>query len=293
MRFQAKQLSRNTVTRLDAYIERTLQKAGAVNKPYKAIKQTDEYKEMQELFESGISKQGKHVADELDKYFESASIDDTSGLLTLDEEQKLTGIVSKNMPELSDFVTEFQVFQQLKGFFEWSVVQQYKRWGYMAKADSIVFSLSNTFYINQLKDRSAYLLNGSSLDQTTLDDVIKTISEGRLSGLTNSEVAQLLSDSFDDISRDRGEMIARTESANAIGDANHASAKENGAPTHEWVCAGGKPDELCQSNEDEGLIPIDQSFSSGDLSEPAHPNCECYTQAGEIDLDSIDIWTGE
>lgn len=86
-------------------------------------------------------------------------------------------------------------------------------------------------------------------------------------------------------------MIARTESANAIGQANHASAKENGATTKVWVIAGPGCD-VCQPNVDDGEIPIDQAFSSGDMNEPAHPNCECYTEAGEIDLDSIDVWTG-
>jgi hypothetical protein len=272
-------------------LDRVLNKAQAVNKPYKAIKRTDEYKQTQQLFTNGIKEQGKWAADNMQRLFESAGISDDLQPLGLEQEHKLKGLVKRDMPALRDFVTEHTVFMNLKGFFEWSVKQQYKRWGYMVKS-AIQFELTNPQYIGALKDRASYLLNQSSLDDTTLSDIIGTISDAKLGGLTNDEVAMMLKDNFDEVSDYRGEMIARTESANALGDANYASAKENGATTHYWVVAGPGCDQ-CDPNADDGEIPLDQEFSSGDLSEPAHPNCECYTQAGEIDLDSVDIWSGE
>lgn len=286
-----KTLDRVVVHTLDNYIEQTLNKAQGVNKPYRAIKRTDYYKEFQAKFTDGIAKQGKWAVEQLPELLSSAGIDDDLQPLGIEQQQKLKGLVERDMPALSEFVTEYNVFLGLKDFFEWSVKQQYKRWGYMVKS-KVEFTLSNVEYINSLKDRAAYLLNQSSLDDTTLSDIISVVSDSKLAGMTNGEVAQVLKDSFDEVSQYRGEMIARTESANAIGSANHASAVENGAKTHSWVTAGNDPCEICLGNEDDGEIPIGQAFSSGDLNEPAHPNDECYTEAGEIDLDSIELWAG-
>lgn len=33
--------------------------------------------------------------------------------------------------------------------------------------------------------------------------------------------------------------------------------------------------EICLDNEDEGPIPVEDEFSSGDYAPPAHPNCTC------------------
>lgn len=288
-----KVLEKRMVKALDSFIDDTLNKVNGVNKPFKAIRRTDEYKKFDAMFTDAINQQGTQVADNLKTYMDSAGIDDNLEPLTLDQEQRLKGIIAQNMPPIDTYVTQNKIFLDTKGFFEWAVVQQYKRWGYVAKSDAVDFTLSNQQYINKLKDRANFLLNKSSLDDTTLDDIISTISDNRLAGMTNGEVSQMLRDNFDVVSRARGDMIARTEAANAMGSANYASAKENGAPTHSWIGAGNPDDELCQGNVDDGEIPIDQPFSSGDLSEPAHPNCECYTEAGEIDLDSINLWTGE
>lgn len=285
-------LMKSLVNGLDEYVDETLNKASGVNKPYRAIKRTDEYKSFQTIFTGGIAEQGKWAVEKLPSLLESAGINDDLKPIGLDQGQKLKGLLKRDMPGLSDYVTETKVFQGLRDFFEWSVKQQYKRWGYMVKS-KVGFELSNVEYINALKDRAAYLLNQSSLDETTLDNIISIVSDSKLAGMTNDEVAMVLKDQFDEVSGYRGEMIARTESANAIGGANHATAVQNGATTHMWITAGDSPDEECQANEDDGEIPIGQTFSSGDLSEPAHPNCECYTEAGEIDLDTIDLWTGE
>ena len=33
--------------------------------------------------------------------------------------------------------------------------------------------------------------------------------------------------------------------------------------------------EECQANEEQGVIPMDEPFQSGDMHEPVHPNCRC------------------
>lgn len=279
---------------LDMFIDDTLNKVNAVNKPFKAIQRTEDYKKFQTMFEDGIKDQYKWVTDNLDSLFTSAGVSDDLTALDLIQEQKIKGQIVRDMPVLSSLVPEQKVFQFLKTFFEWSAVQTYKRWGVLAKADGTVeFKLTNTQYIKYLQDRAAYLLNQSSLDSTTIDDIISVISESRLQAMTNSEVATVLKDKFSEVSQVRADMITRTEAANSMGQANYATGKENGAETHYWVAAGGGTDDICAGNADDGEIPFDQAFSSGDLCEPGHPNCECYTQEGQIDLDSIDLWNGE
>jgi len=48
-------------------------------------------------------------------------------------------------------------------------------------------------------------------------------------------------------------------------------------PTKRWLTSSDNPCELCLGNEDDGPIPLNQMFSSGDFEPPGHPrNCECY-----------------
>lgn len=155
------------------------------------------------------------------------------------------------------------------------------------------FNVSNTQYIGALKSSTNYLLQKSSLDDVTRKTMIDTIAKGKALGLTNDEVADLLmSDEYLDIADWRADMIARTETANAMMDGQLASMQENGVKTKAWVVAGPGCT-ICDPNEDDGFIDIDSDFSSGDDSPPAHPNCECYLDSGMIDLESIDIWGGE
>lgn len=289
----ARNQTRTFVRSLDTFIDNALNKANRINKPYKAIQKTDDFKKFQTVYQEGLADQGKWVAENLPELFASAGIADDGQPLALDQKQKLRGLMSRDMPRLSDYVSETKTFDLLRNFFEWSAVTQYKRWGYLAKADYLEFTLTNAQYIKALQDRAAYLLNKSSLDETTLDQVISLIEAGRLNAQTISEVAGQLSDQFDDISSSRADMLARTEAANSMGMANHATALENGAETKRWVAAGGAHDDMCADNEDAGEIPIDDAFPSGDMYEPAHPNCECYTEPGLIDLDSGELWSGD
>lgn len=280
------------ISYLDRFIEKAQPKR--VNKPFKAIQKTSEYKDFQDSFTTSIKEQAQWVADNISKLADEANIADDFEALTPDQQSRLKLLVKRGMPTTAQLVSEYRTSQYLRFAFEFSVKEQYKRWGLMVKSvDGVNFTVSNPKYIKLLNDQANYLLNDSSLDETTTDQIISTFAQGKLDGMSNDEVASQLSDTFAELSQSRADMIARTESANAMGDANNAAMVENGVQTKIWVAAGGNPDEECQNNEDDGEIPLDQSFSSGDDHEPAHPNCECYVDAGEIDLGSISIWEGE
>lgn len=49
----------------------------------------------------------------------------------------------------------------------------------------------------------------------------------------------------------------------------------NRMPTKTWFVNSDNPCELCQENEDEGPIPIDDAFPSGDYEPGIHINCDC------------------
>ena len=74
----------------------------------------------------------------------------------------------------------------------------------------------------------------------------------------------------------RAEMIARTETNNALSQAQLQKMQDMDITGKEWITAGDdRVSEACLQNEADGAIPRDQSFSSGAMAPPEHPNCRC------------------
>ena len=81
---------------------------------------------------------------------------------------------------------------------------------------------------------------------------------------------------FTDMSKYRSELIARTETANALSTASLNSMKDMGIEGKQWITSGDdRVSEECMGNEAEGVIPINQSFSGGVDAPPQHPDCRC------------------
>ena len=81
---------------------------------------------------------------------------------------------------------------------------------------------------------------------------------------------------FSDMSKYRSELIARTETANALSTASLDSMEDMGVDGKEWVTAGDDMvSEECEANEAEGVIPVGQTFSGGVDAPPQHPDCRC------------------
>jgi len=128
-----------------------------------------------------------------------------------------------------------------------------------------------------LDDRENYIID--SVDTTTKDYLINTISEGKAKALTNDEIAQEISDNLDGISQYRADMIVRTEVANATQQAELDVYGEQGIEKKTWVTS--EDDITCPecAAMDGEIVKVDSSFSSGDDAPPEHPNCRCYIQA--------------
>lgn len=79
-------------------------------------------------------------------------------------------------------------------------------------------------------------------------------------------------------SADRAELIARTEitRANSYGSlSGYKAAQDAGVVIRKAWLPDDSACEICLDNEADGVIDLDEQFSSGDDAPPAHPNCEC------------------
>ena len=101
-------------------------------------------------------------------------------------------------------------------------------------------------------------------------------------GVSPTLIAKQASRYADFLHNNRAFRIARTEISNAYNFGQLNSIKQAmdegylpGVPEKEWIAGGQDPDDICTTNEDEGSIPIDQAFPSGDMHPTAHPQCEC------------------
>lgn len=277
--------------------ESFLEKSDRLNDPLERLTETEQYDAFMMAIASGIYKQGLWVA----KAIKTLDwLPDDIRPLTSDEQQKLQRWLENNMPKLSTYVNEDKVFKFYKFSFEWGVNALYARWAMNPKFQTVGFKkavedfvLTDKFYIGSLKNQANYLLNKSSLDETTRARIITMIRDGKLNSLTIDEVSTMISTEFEDISATRAFTIARTETCQAMSSGQMAAMRESGVQTKQWVVAGANACPICDGNASEGMIDISHVFGSGDDAPPGHPNCECYIEAGEIDLSSVSIWDGE
>lgn len=109
-----------------------------------------------------------------------------------------------------------------------------------------------------------------------------------VNGLEAGDSAADLSDDIESgfaFSDTRADMIARTELIGAHAQGNLEGWKASGVvETKSWLLGSEHTEEncdgSCDDNAEDGAIPIDDDFSSGDDAPPAHPNCVCAMVAG-------------
>lgn len=126
--------------------------------------------------------------------------------------------------------------------------------------------------INYASKRAGWLIK--NMDQETVSRLGRVISDGIAHKRGVPGITSDLRKTFTDMSKYRAETIARTETADALGEAFMDRAKDMLIEGKEWIWPGGKCG-ICGANEGDGVIPIDASFTSGHQRPPAHPNCRC------------------
>lgn len=139
------------------------------------------------------------------------------------------------------------------------------------------FKLTNQQVIAAVRQGAKLKLSG--VDETTAKWVKDQIVSGKKSGLSNAQIADTIRDAVPETYKGRADRIVRTETSQMVGESEHITADRNGASHKEWVTVSdGEVCDLCEDNEMAGQIGIDQKFPSGDLYEPAHPNCRCLVE---------------
>jgi hypothetical protein len=124
------------------------------------------------------------------------------------------------------------------------------------------------------------------ITDATRDMMRGTILEAIEEGASVDELAEKLVESYA-FSATRARMIARTEIIRANNEGNIAGYRASGVVTHkEWLTGAGCCD-LCEGNAEEGAIPLEQAFQSGDLAPPGHPNCRCSVAPAVVDESDV------
>ena len=139
------------------------------------------------------------------------------------------------------------------------------------KAVEAGFNIDNPALVDYFSSASSLMID--SVDQTTKNYIAETIQTGIDEGLTNDEIAQLISEGASDIGAYRSELIAFNEMARAMSYTERLTYIDNNVEKMEWITSqDARVDYICAANEDEGPISVNDTFGSGDSEPPAHVN---------------------
>lgn len=114
-----------------------------------------------------------------------------------------------------------------------------------------------------------------SYSKSLKEDISAKIQDGVEQGFGTDKIAGTIEDFFDTQGDMRSLRLARTEVMNAHGASALEAFRQSGVVDGKYWIPEGSACDICKENEDEGVIPLDQDFSSGDDAPTAHPNCEC------------------
>jgi hypothetical protein len=121
--------------------------------------------------------------------------------------------------------------------------------------------------------------------------VRQSVSTALLEGLPLTRIIGAIKDApaFD---RARARVVARTETAYALGEGQLKAAEAQGRDQKRWITAG---DDLvsdeCMMNERVRWLPVADAFPSGVSTIPQHPNCRCNVRYRTSELHVPDLGT--
>jgi len=121
---------------------------------------------------------------------------------------------------------------------------------------------------------TATLVKG--IDEETKKRLAYTISQGIENKRGVPGLARDIRKEFADMTKYRSELIAKTETRQALFQASHDRMVDMGIDGKEWVLGSGGADgncEYCQANAAAGIISVNEEFPNpeGDI----HPGCTC------------------
>lgn len=115
------------------------------------------------------------------------------------------------------------------------------------------------------------------LTDTTTGQIRTQIAEGMQAGEGIPEMRKRLEGIYGDAQSRRAETAARTETCSAFSQGSLDSWNNSEVCTgKEWLWGGDNcPDGSCPDCEADGVIGLDETFSSGEDAPPNHANCTC------------------
>ena len=122
----------------------------------------------------------------------------------------------------------------------------------------------------------------TKMEEETKARLAKVISDSIENKDNLDQLSRQIKKEFADMTKTRADMIAQTETNAALSKGSIDRMHTMGIDGKEWVCVDD-PCEDCQGNESDGIIPIDDDFSSGDSEPPGHPNCRCAIAPARLD----------
>lgn len=135
--------------------------------------------------------------------------------------------------------------------------------------------LVNERAVSFAQERAAELV--TDIAETTRDQLRSLITSAIEDGAGSGDLATSIEDMFG-FSESRSDMIARTELAHAHtqGNIDAWQSSDVGVEYKQSILGSEHDlDDECDGNADDGPIPMDEDFSSGDDAPPFHPNCVC------------------
>lgn len=135
--------------------------------------------------------------------------------------------------------------------------------------------------IDWARDYCAKLV--TKMDDETKSRLAQVISDGIENKRGIDGLSRDIRKEFDDMSKSRADMIAQTETNQALSQASMDRMRDMGVDGKEWVVIGDDAVcDICDGNAEQGVIPVDQPFQSGDMQTPGHPRCRCCTSPARL-----------
>lgn len=112
--------------------------------------------------------------------------------------------------------------------------------------------------------------------ETLKEEMRQMMRETLAAHKTQFDFARALRRKWEEFSRYRAEMIARTEWARVAGRATLELYKQQGVPRKIWFTVGDLfVCEICRKNAEKGPIPLTDNFPGNVDTVPQHPHCRC------------------
>jgi hypothetical protein len=113
------------------------------------------------------------------------------------------------------------------------------------------------------------------IDQFTVDSIADAVASGIEDQLGVEGTAREIRDVLEGWATSRAFTIATTEINRAM---SAATVDMFDGGYKRWILAP-EACPICEANAEQGAIPVDDDFDSGDSYPPAHPNCRCAITA--------------